>query len=120
MTSFSYDCIKKQLKAIYDGISQKRIATPVKDEPTYEVNGYGRYGKDGYYNRGKSSSSFGGGKVRGRFNRGGHPNTTWRYKEQSIHQIHAVTFHNLEYDSQYFIGQKNDLIMSVGSQVKIK
>ena len=92
MTSFSYDCIKKQLKAIYDGISQKRIATPVKDEPTYEVNGYSRYGKDGYYNRGKSSSSFGGGKVRGRFNRRGHQNTTWRNPPNHTRNYQSIKF----------------------------
>ena len=34
-TSFLYDSIKKQLKAIYDSISQESIATPGKVEPTY-------------------------------------------------------------------------------------
>ena len=46
MTSFSYDCMKKQHNAIYDRISQESIATPVKVEPTYKVKGYSRYGKD--------------------------------------------------------------------------
>ena len=34
--------------------------------------------KGGYYNRRGSSSSFVGGKGRGRFNRGGQQNTNWR------------------------------------------
>ena len=76
MTSFSYDCMKKQLKAIYDSICQESITAPVKVEPTYEVKGYSQYGKDGYYNRGQScTSSFGGGRGRGRFNRVGLQNT---------------------------------------------
>ena len=52
VTSFSYDCMKIQLKAIYDSISHESIATPVKIEPAHEVKGYSRYGKDGYYNSG--------------------------------------------------------------------
>ena len=70
--------MKKQLKAIYDSISQESIATPVKVESTYEVKGYSWYGKDGYYNRRQSSSGFGGDRGRGRFNRGGQQNINWR------------------------------------------
>ena len=83
---------KETTEAIYDGISQKRIATPVKVEPTYEVNGYSRYGKDGFYNRGKSSSSFGGGKVRGRFNRRGHQNTTSRNPPNHTRNYQSIKF----------------------------
>ena len=78
MTSFSYDCMKKQLKAIYESISQECIATAAKVQPTYEVKEHSQYGKDRYYNSGQSSSScFGGGRGRGRFNRGGEQNTNW-------------------------------------------
>ena len=42
--------MKKQLKAIYDSISQESIATPIKVEPIYEVKGYSQYRKDGYCN----------------------------------------------------------------------
>ena len=48
MTSFSYDYIKKQQKAIYGSSSQESIVTPVKVEAIYEVKGHRQYGKDGY------------------------------------------------------------------------
>ena len=78
MISFSYDCMKKQLRVTYDSISQESIATPVKADPTYELKGYSGYGKDGYYNRRQRSSNFAVGRGRNRFNRGGKQNTNWR------------------------------------------
>ena len=72
LPSFSYECMKKQLKTIYDNLSQEISTTPVKVEPTYEARGYNRYGKDGFYNRGQNNSNFNnGGRGRGGFNRGG-------------------------------------------------
>ena len=79
LPEFSYECMKRQLKAIYDNLSQEISSAPVKVEPTYEVKGYHRPGKDGYYSRGQSSNSSYGGRGRARFNRGGsQQNTNWR------------------------------------------
>ena len=79
LSEFSYECMKRQLKAIYDNLSQEISSAPVKVEPTYEVKGYNRPGKDSYYSRGQSSNSFYGGRGRARFNRGrSQQNTDWR------------------------------------------
>ena len=44
LSEFSYECMKRQLKAIYDNLSQEISSAPVKVEPTYEVKGYYRPG----------------------------------------------------------------------------
>ena len=79
LSEFSYECMKRPLKAIYDNLNQEISSAPVKVEPTYEVKGYNRPGKDSYYSRGQSSNSFYGGRGRARFNRGRRQlNTDWR------------------------------------------
>ena len=40
LSEFSYECMKRQLKAIYDNLSQEISSAPAKVEPTYEVKGY--------------------------------------------------------------------------------
>ena len=37
ITSFSYDCMKRQLKTIYDDLSQESSSLPLKLEPVYEL-----------------------------------------------------------------------------------
>ena len=55
--SLTYDCMKKQLEAIYDNISQENNSSSMKLEPVFETRGYtGTNGQiDGYYrsNRGQ-------------------------------------------------------------------
>ena len=67
LTSFSYECMKRQLKAIYDNLSQEISSLLLKVEPVFESKGYG---KDGYYSRG-ADNSFNGGRGRSRTGRGG-------------------------------------------------
>ena len=57
LTSFSYECIKRQLKAIYDNLSQEINLLPLKVEPGYR--------KDIYYSR-EANNSFNGGRRRSR------------------------------------------------------
>ena len=56
MSSFTYDVIKKKLKAIYDNLSTNEIKgsiTKIKVEPTYEVKTYEKSDRlDVYFNRG--------------------------------------------------------------------
>ena len=82
--------MKKQLKAIFDSISQESVATPVKVEPAFEVKRNSRYGKDASYNRGQSSSSFGGGRGRGKFNRGVQQNTNLRNISNDIRKTNLL------------------------------
>ena len=63
-------------------------------EPTYEVKGYSEYRKDWYYSRGQSSSTFGGGRERGRFNRGGQQNTNWRNPPNDPWQTNPLNPHD--------------------------
>ena len=67
ITSFSYDCMKRQLKTIYDNLSQESSSLPLKLEPAYELKGYK---KDGYYSR-RANNTFNGGRGRSRAGRGG-------------------------------------------------
>ena len=92
LPSFSYECMKKQLKAIYDNLNQEISTTPVKVEPTYEARGYIRYGKDGFYNRGQNNSNFNNdGRGRGRFNRGGsQSNMDWRNQHSDVRKQNPV------------------------------
>ena len=75
LTSFSYDCVKRQLKTIYDNLSQEISSLSLKVEPLFESKGYR---KDGYYTRG-ANNSFNGCPVRIRTGRGGsQQNMDWR------------------------------------------
>ena len=75
LTSFSYDCVKRQLKTIYDNLSQEISSLSLKVEPLFESKGYR---KDGYYTRG-ANNSFNGCPVRIRTGRGGsQKNMDWR------------------------------------------
>ena len=60
MSSFTYDDMKKQLKAIYDNLSTNEIkgsTTEIKVEPTYEVKTYEKSHRlDGYFSRGQSNA----------------------------------------------------------------
>ena len=60
MSSFTYDDMKKQLKAIYDNLSTNEIkgsTTEIKVEPTYEVKTYEKSDRlDGYFSRGQSNA----------------------------------------------------------------
>ena len=60
MASFTYDDMKKQLKAIYDNLSTNEIkgsTTEIKVEPTYEVKTYEKSHRlDGYFSRGQSNA----------------------------------------------------------------
>ena len=60
LTSFSYECMKRQLKAIFDNLSQEINSLLLKVEPVFESKGYS---KDGYYSRG-ANNSFNGGRGR--------------------------------------------------------
>ena len=68
MSSFTYDAIKNQLKAIYDNLSTNEIkgsTTEIKVEPIYEVKTYEESDKlDGYFSRGQGNT------YRGRRGRG--------------------------------------------------
>ena len=59
----TYNCMKKQLKAIYDNISQENNLSSVKVEPVFEARGYNGTNSqiDDYYwsNRGQNNSSLG-------------------------------------------------------------
>ena len=92
LPEFSYECMKRQLKAIYDNLSSQEISsTPVKVEPAYEARGYNRSGKDGYYSRGQGSNSFYGGRGRARFNRGGsQQNTDWRNQPSEFRKQNPI------------------------------
>ena len=65
LTSFSYECMKRQLKAIYDNLSQESSSLLLKVEPVYNLKGYR---KDGYYSR-RAYKSFNGGRGRSRAGR---------------------------------------------------
>ena len=53
MLNFTYDDMKRQLKAIYDNLSTNEI----KVEPTYEVKTYEKSDRlDGYLSRGQSNA----------------------------------------------------------------
>ena len=60
MSSFTYDDMRKQLKAIYDNLSTNEIkgsTTEIKVEPTYEVKTYEKSDRlDGYFSRGQSNA----------------------------------------------------------------
>ena len=60
MSRFTYDDIKKQLKAIYDNLSTNEIkgsTTEIKVEPTYEVKTYEKSDRlDGYFSRCQSNA----------------------------------------------------------------
>ena len=60
MSSFTYDDMKKQLKAIYDNLSTNEIkesTTEIKVEPTYKVKIYEKSDRlDGYFSRGQSNA----------------------------------------------------------------
>ena len=60
MSSFTYDDMKKQLKAIYDNLSTNEIngsTTEIKVETTYEVNTYEKSDRlDGYFRRPQSNA----------------------------------------------------------------
>ena len=62
LTELSYECMKRKLKAIYHNLSQEISVVSVKVEFTYEVKGYNRPGKNGYYSKGQTSNSFYGGR----------------------------------------------------------
>ena len=51
LPSLTYDCMKKQLKAIYDNISQENNLSSVKVEPVFETRGYSGTNRQiyGYY-----------------------------------------------------------------------
>ena len=60
MSSFTYDDMRKQLKAIYDNLSTNEIkgsTTEIKVEPTYEVKTYEKSDRlDGYFSRCQSNA----------------------------------------------------------------
>ena len=60
MSSFTYDDMKKQLKAIYDSLSTNEIngsTTEIKVETTYKVNTYEKSDRlDGYFRRAQSNA----------------------------------------------------------------
>ena len=63
--SYSYECMKRQLKAIYNNLSRESSSLLLKVEPVYKSKGYR---KDGYYSRG-ANNSFNGGQGRNRAGR---------------------------------------------------
>ena len=63
--SYSYECMKRQLKAIYNNLSRESSSLLLKVEPVYKSKGYR---KDGYYSRG-ANNSFNGGQGRSRAGR---------------------------------------------------
>ena len=63
--SYSYECMKRQLKAIYNSLSRESSSLLLKVEPVYKSKGYR---KDGYYSRG-ANNSFNGGQGRSRAGR---------------------------------------------------
>ena len=57
IASFTYDDMKKQLKAIYDNLSEERTSEIIKIEPTYKEKTYDKSGRyDCYYSRGHNSA----------------------------------------------------------------
>ena len=60
MSSFMYEDMKKQLKAIYDNLSTNEIkgnTTKIKVELTYEVKTYEKSVRlDNYFSRGQSNA----------------------------------------------------------------
>ena len=60
MSSFTWDDMKNQLKAIYDNLRTNEIkgnTTEIKVEPTYEVKTYEKSDRlDGYFSRGQSNA----------------------------------------------------------------
>ena len=75
LTSFLYECMKRQLKAIYDNLSQEISSLPLKVEPVFKSK---RYRKDGYYSKG-ANNSFNGCRGRSRTGRrGSQQNMDWR------------------------------------------
>ena len=58
-------CMKRQLKAIYDNLSQESSSLLLKVEPVYNLKGYR---KDGCYSR-RANKSFNGGQGRSRAGR---------------------------------------------------
>ena len=73
LPSLTCDCMKKQLKAIYN-VSQENNLSIVKVELVFETRGYSGTNRqiDGYYrsNRGQNNSYYRGSQGRGRFGRG--------------------------------------------------
>ena len=81
LTSFLYECMKWQLKAIYDNLSQEISSLPLKVELVFKSK---RYRKDGYYSKG-ANNSFNGCQGRSRTGRGGsQQNTDWRKPSKFI------------------------------------
>ena len=75
LTSFSYEWMKRQLKTIYDNLSQETSSLPLKVEPAFESKWYR---KDGYYSSG-ANNSFTGGRGRSTTARGeSQQNMDWR------------------------------------------
>ena len=72
LSSLTYDCMKKQLKAIYDNISQQNSLSNVKVEPVFETRRCNETYRqpDGYYqgNRGQNKI-YCGSQGKGRFGR---------------------------------------------------
>ena len=73
--------MKRQLKAIYDNLSQEISSLPLKVEPVFESKGYR---KDGYHSRG-ANNSFRGGRGRIRTGRGeSQQNKDWRNQPSDL------------------------------------
>ena len=73
--------MKRQLKAIYDNLTQESSSLPLKVEPAHESKGYRR---DGYYSRGVNNS-FNGGRGRSRAGRGGsQQNMDWKNQSKNL------------------------------------
>ena len=60
MSSFMYDDMKKQLKAIYDNLSTNEIkvsTTKIKVEPSFKFKTYEKSDRlDGYFSRGQGNA----------------------------------------------------------------
>ena len=73
LPSLTYDCMKKQLKIIYDNTSQENSLSNMKVEPVFETRWYNGNNRqiEGYYqsNRGQNNS-YCGSQGRGKFGRG--------------------------------------------------
>ena len=70
LPGLTYNCMKKQLKAIYDNISQENNLSSVKVEPVFEArgcNGTNSQNDDYYQSNKGQNNSFLGSKERGRF-----------------------------------------------------
>ena len=87
MTSFSYEWMKRQLKATYDNLSQEISSLPLKVEPVSERKGYR---KDGYYRRG-ANNNFNGSRGRRRRGMGGsQQNMDWRNQCSDLRKQNPV------------------------------